>query len=479
MPRIQVVCQVGICALGFDEPRLHVDCDMKPTRSLADWLQRRGRTARAYPMGSGDRSYQMEMISRNRIELSKGRNPLDVAPCGSGKSWLACKTAQLATEKNKSIGFVTVRRGLVADISRRLTGFGVPHGIQMAGCEDNDHPTKVVSIHTAIARGLTLNVSCLFLDEGHLFLSEEFQAFVNRHRHIPRVVLTASPWNASGFGLHRIADSIVLGPTPQFLIDAGFLVPTRIFTRHVPDVAKCDANKSGEFNEEQLSTVMSRPAIVGDCVKEWLLRANGLPTIVHSVNRKHSELIAKKFEKAGVNAVCIDANTADAERARVFDDMCRDAPPKPYSLLLDLAGNCVHFGFPEDEREWSLADHDPKKPHASALSVRRCDKCWFTYRAHSPKCPECGNAYAPTQRRIREKREELVELKREIKEKAIENWRSRAGDDTRREKFRKLVEEGRAKGWKPYAAIMRYQAIFKEEVPQEWKGDAFRRTPAI
>ncbi len=477
MPRIQAVVQVALTSIGFDEPRLHVDIDMRPTQSQADWLQRRGRTGRAYPSIHGDRSYQTDLILKARAALAAKQNPLLVSPCGSGKSWIACKIAQLAGERGRSIGFLTVRRALVQDISQRLTGFGVPHGIVMADYTDNAHPTKVASIHTVAARNLTLDVSCLFLDEAHLYLSEEFSAILARHSHIPRVLLTATPWRADGQGLGRIADTLIQGPTPQALIDAKFLVPSRIFTRHMPDTSKLDVNKSGEFNEGQLEALMNRPTIVGDAVKEWLYRANNLPTIVHAVNRKHSEAIAYRFQNAGVNAVCIDANTPDDERKRVFDDMCRDAPPKTHSLLLDLAGNCCHFGFPEDDREWSLDDHDPKKPHASALSVRRCDKCWFTYRASTAQCPECGNAHVPTQRQIKEKAEALTELRREQKQKAIDKYRSNSDEEKRREKFLKLIEEGREKGWKPFAAIARYKAIFKEDIPPAWKSDAFRKAP--
>lgn len=462
MGRIQVVTTVGICELGFDEPRLSVDIDMKPTQSVSSWLQRRGRVGRAWPPVGGDRSYQTKAILDCRAELKAKRNPLLVLPCGAGKSFIACKIAQLATQRGRSIGFLTVRRALVADISERLTGFGVQHGVIMPGYSDNAHRTKVASIHTVAARDLTLDVDCLFIDEAHLYLSTEFSAVLARHSHIPRVMMTATPWKANGQGLGRIADSMVLGPSTEDLIFGGFLVPSRVFTRHVPDTSKVAVNESGEFNEGQLATVMSQPKIMGDAVKEWLYRAGGRPTIAHCVNVKHSQAVAERFMKAGVHAVAIDADTPDAERKRVFDDMCRDAQPKEQSLLIDLAGNCLQFGFPEDPREWTLEDRDPKKTAPAALSVRRCEKCWLTYRSSTPSCPECGNAYVSTQREINEKAAELVELRRTQKDKAIEKFVDGADEKKKVEKFAEYLATAKAKSYKQGWAWGRYTALFKE-----------------
>lgn len=473
--RVQVVVNVSTVYIGADYPALHVDIDMRPTQSLHDWIQRRGRVQRAWPAIQGDRSYQEDLISSFAAELAAKRNPVGVSPCGSGKSWVACRIAQRAHAKGKSIGFVTVRRVLTHDISSRLTAFGVPHGVIMPGYTDNHHRTKVASIHTLASRGITLDVDCLFLDEAPIFLGNEFLEVVKRHAHIPRVMLTAAPVRADGMGLGRIGDSIVMGPTIQELIDKKFLVPTRIFTRDVPDTSSLDVNASGEYNEPQLEALMSRPAIMGNAVKEWLYRANGLPTIVHAVNLAHGAKIVKKFQDAGVNAVLISADTPDAERKRVFDEMCENSPPKKEALLLDLAGNVPErFGAPESDRQWTLADIDPKKPHQAVLAVRRCDKCWFTYSGHTAKCPECGNAHVPAVREIREKAAALVEYRQQQKAAAIDRWASKVD---RHEEFLKMVEEGRKKGWKPYAAIARYKAIFKEEIKPEWKSDAFRKTP--
>ena len=195
---LKIVSQVGLVSIGFDAPFIGCDCDCKPSGSLPDWIQRRGRHKRAFPAPQGDRSYQLDLINRSRESIRASRDPLIVMGCGGGKSYLACLMAKSAHDKGKAIGFLTVRRALVKDLSARLDIFGVPHGIVMDGYTDNLHRTKVVSIHTAAARDITLDVDLLFLDEAHLYLSPAFKAVVDRHAHIARIGLSASPARSDG-----------------------------------------------------------------------------------------------------------------------------------------------------------------------------------------------------------------------------------------------------------------------------------------
>lgn len=467
MSRIQIVCQVNLVSLGFDRPEIHVDLDLRPSESVSDWLQRRGRVARAWPMPAGDRSYQTTIISRAGEELSAKRNPLIVAGCGAGKSWIACKVAQLSHQRGKAIGFITPRRLLTDDISGRLHSFGVPHGIVMAGRKDNEHRTKVASVHTLASRGIRLDVDCLFLDEAHLYASGEFYEVVKVHEGIPRVLLTATPWRSDGLGLGRLADSMILGPSSIELQQAGFLVPPRIYSPVIPDTKGIDVNSSGEYSEPQLEALMSKPGILGNCVKEWLHKAKNLPTVAHCVSVKHAEKVAAKFQVAGVNAVVITADTPDAERTRVFDDMCAGSPPKKESILIDMAGNCAkRFGFPDEPFEWTLADRDPKEKRDAPMTVRRCEKCWLTFGGHIRTCPECGNPHVTNAKEVKEHEAQMMELKRQ---KALRRQDSPANQELFGI-YRDFAATCKSKGYKAGWAIMQYKAK-TGSFPPKWMRD--------
>lgn len=427
---LKVVSQVGLVNLGFDCPPIGCDIDARPSVSLHDWLQRRGRAARAFPGVKGDRSYQLRLIDGIRDALRAGRTPLVVSPCGSGKSYIAAMLAESAKRKGKSIAFITPRRVLVTDISDRLTNFGVEHGVIMADRTDNQNRTKVASIHTLLAREIKLNVDLIFVDEAHLFLTEERLRFLQEHSHIRRVCLTATPVKTDGTGLNRIADKIVLGPTPQELIDWGFLVPSKVYAPDVPDISKLRV--SGEdLNENEVASVMMAPGIVGNIVKHWRCYGENRPTIVHACNIAHSKSIVERFNAAGIPAAHIDASNSDRERQEVFDRLIINAPHKKDSVLIDLAGNTsLRFGFPEDDREWTLEDQirSPLSPHTQSLSVRRCPQCWYTFRASQSKCPGCGNQHVPEQRTIRERNEQLVRQRTDAKAEAKKSLQQQLED---------------------------------------------------
>lgn len=462
MGKLRIVSQVGIAHIGFNAPAIGCDIDARPSGSIYDWLQRRGRGQRPHPVPQGTRSYQDKWIADTRAALIAKQTPMMVGPCGAGKSYIACKMAALAQQKGKAIGFVTIRRVLVDDLSSTLSSFGVPHSILMEGRTPSAHRTVVASIHTMASRDSTLDVDAVYFDEAHLLLSPAFRAVVERHRHLPRILMTATPGRSDQQPLRLLADTIVMGPTTQQLIDMGYLVPTRLFAAELPDVTGVDIN-----NEEDCAKLMNRPGLNAKAVKQWKLHGEDRPTIVHACNVAHSKSVVEKFLAAGIEARHLDASHSDAERDDTFAELQLNAPAKKDVILLDLAGNAYsRFGLPEDDREWSLDSSEPPsaKPREQALSLRRCPECLAVFRAYTDQCPECGKGYAPTQRRIIERDLELKEIAK--KEKA----ERQAGmtDDVKLAILKRIVEAGRAKGNKPFAAVFKYKSATGEDLPREW-----------
>lgn len=455
---LKIVSQVGLVQIGFDAPFIGCDCDCKPSGSLSDWVQRRGRHKRAYPTPLGDRDYQFDLINRSRESLRARRNPLICLGCGGGKSYLACLMAQSAHAKGKGIGFLTVRRALVKDLSDRLTDLGVPHGIIMDGYRDNGHRTKVVSIHTAAARDTTLDVDLLFLDEAPLFLAPAFKAVVDRHAHIQRISLSASPARSDGQPMSLLADDLLMGPSTQTMIGRGFLVTTRVFIAGNPEVTMEDI-----ASEDKLAAIMNKPGLNGNIVKQWILRGQSRPTIVHAVNVAHSKAIVDRFLAAGIEAAHIDSESSDSEREAVFARLAKNAPAKQDAILLDFAGNCLRFGHPDDDQEWSLdSDGSPSlKPNKSALAIRNCKACLFAFRSAIDTCPNCGAAHVPTQKKIIERDLEMTELNRAQKAASIERYASKATDEQKIAKLAEYLRLAKIKSYRQGWAFGRFAAVFK------------------
>ena len=202
-----------------------------------------------------------------------------------------------------------------------------------------------------------------------------------------------------------------------------------------------------------------KPGITGNIVKEYLYRAAGLPAVVHACNVAHSKSIVERFNAAGVPAVHIDSTSSDDERDEAFARLKMIARPKTHSILIDMAGNTLRFGFPEDVREWTLADTDPSnsKPHAAAMAVRRCPKCWYCFKASTEKCPGCGNKHVPEQRAIIERQAALVEKKRATKE-AAKDRAAKLPEDELMQTFLALNRVAKAKGYAPGWVKIQYHA---------------------
>lgn len=477
MSRLKIVSQVGLVHIGFNCNAIGCDIDARLSLNLSDWLQRRGRGQRAYPTPQGSRDYQQKIITEARAEIAAKRNPMITMGCGAGKSFSVCEMAALAQAKGKSVAFVTVRRALVLDLSNTLKHFRVNHSILMDGYDYTGHGSVVASIHTMVARGSQIDADLFVFDEAHLLLSPGFKAVVDRHAHKPRIFLTATPARADQQPMRLLADSMLFGPSTHDLIQRGFLVPTRLFTAATPDVSKLQTNDN-DFNEAQAEALMNRPGLNGHAVKEWKRVGEDRPTVIHASGVAHSKALVEKFIKAGIFAKHLDSSHSDTERADAFGELQLNAPPKKDVILLDLAGNAYcRFGMPEDDREWSLDGNDAPsiKPREAALSIRRCPKCFFSFRSYQDQCPECGEGYIPTQRKIIERDMQLQEMRLEKKKAAIAAQQQKMTPEKKLEKLKDIVAAGKKAGHKPAAALMKYKFSTGEPVPQEWMRYVFKR----
>jgi superfamily II DNA or RNA helicase len=211
------------------------------------------------------------------------------------------------------------------------------------------------------------------------------------------------------------------------LIDLGFLVPARHFAPSIPDL-KGVKIQNGEFNQHQIYERMA--TLTGDVVGHWVQHGENRKTLFFGVNIEHSKAVAEKFRAAGVRAEHIDADSTDAKRDFVQDQlmtgqldvicnvgiMCTgvDIPPlaciimgrptqsrnlfvqqagrgtrvfpgKKDFLLFDHAGNWTRHGYTTTELE---VDLDGKIKEKFEPKPKRCLECYDVYVGSV--CPNCG-----------------------------------------------------------------------------------------
>jgi len=470
------------------------------------------------------RDYQLRDLDQIRALIRAGRRRiLLVQPTGAGKGTLATFMIQGAVARGKRVIFLVNRRELVKDLSKRLDRLGLDHGVIMG-----THPRRkprlsvhVASVDTLHRRPHVPPADLLFIDEAHFSVSPIYSQVLERYPTAVLIGMTATPVRLSGEGLDEIYQDLVLGPSVADLTARGYLVPDRVFA---PGGSQPDLNtvkpSTGDFNQKQLAEVCDRTKLVGDIVDHWKRLAADRKTVVFGVDQQHARHIAEQFRCQGVEAVHVDAETPDAERDRIWEDLdngplpvvCsvgvisygwdhpivsavvlarptqslalhlqqigrgkRPAPGKCDLLILDHAGNTGRHGFSDDPRDWSLdgkgvrgrADVDVR-----ALSVRMCRQCWAAFSSTLDRCPYCGAPYQKQARDIETVAGELEEIRRQQKLDAIDAWRERQGQDERRRKYEEWAAEGRAKGYKPAWPAVRFHVVYKTWPPRVWQREA-------
>ena len=165
----------------------------------------------------------------------------------------------------------------------------------------------------------------------------------------------------------------------------------------------------------------------------WQKHGEDRQTLVYAVSVRHAQNLVAVFNDAGIPAGVLLGDTPTAERARLLDRFqdgtiralvnvavategfdlpdaaCvvltrptmslslylqmagRGLRPKQDGgdcVILDLAGNSLRHGLPEEEREWSLRPRGMQPP--GEYPVLRCPNCEGLSPAASHRCNHCG-----------------------------------------------------------------------------------------
>lgn len=403
--------------------------------------------------------YDHQCLMRDdvRTALGKYRSAIVCAPPGTGKTrlakWILASYANRPQNQNESgkALFVVHRRGLVDNASHSFSESpSLPHGLIMSQRKQNLAETvQVASIDTVNAwycdgsqyTGDTFDL--IVFDEAHAHISK-LRSMLGPHNkkreahgYYPAFVmgLSATPQHRE---LNQVFNKIVNGPTPQWLIENGFLKPFRYFSCTQGDKNKL-VKRGDDYTENSVSEAME--GLAGSMVSDWKRLSEGRATVGFFPRRSHAEEAAAMFRAAGVRAAYLDGNTPDNERLQMFDDlnegridyianvgviergtdiprigcvqMCvfvgsivrwlqmigrgsRIHPAVQDCIVLDHGDGVQKGWFFEDTVQWSLDwGNRPSKTHHAA-AVMQCPKCRMTYRGGKCKC-----GYEPTKKERR------------------------------------------------------------------------------
>jgi superfamily II DNA or RNA helicase len=233
---------------------------------------------------------------------------------------------------------------------------------------------------------------------------------------------------------------------------------------------------------------MNRPTVTGDAIAHYLRLCNQKRAIAFCCSAQHADSVAAEFNRSGVPAATLLGTTPADQRDQLvrqfaagtiavlvtvdvvsegFDcpaaeaaillrptqslglylqqvgRVLRPAQDKPHALILDHVGNVHRHGWPDDPRDWTLADRPTRARSAgdAAPSVRTCPQCFAAFKP-APICPCCGAPCAPVQQR------QLRQVDGDLKELQREGVRQRTSERRSARTLQDLIRVGYARGMK-------------------------------
>jgi superfamily II DNA or RNA helicase len=413
------------------------------------------------------RPYQHQLLEDIRDAMRAGhRRILAVMPTGSGKGTTIAAMVASAAARNHRVLILAHRAELIADLSQRIHGFGINHGVIAAGYrEDMRQSVQVGSVQTVVRRLDRIPPpSMVIQDEAHhLVAGNMWGKVINSWPQAYLIGKTATPERLSGEGLGDghggFFTAMVEGPDAAWLTEQGFLVRARVFAPPGIDLSavKRFDTKKGRHDADD---ILRQGQAMGDAVSHYRRTIadvyNGT-AIAFCCSVAHAEAVAEAFREQGIPAATLDGTMDRGIRRRTIADLgagvlkvltscdiisegtdipsvtgaillrptdslglhlqqvgrvLRPCPGKPYAVINDHVGNTLRHGLPTDPREWSLEGRpkgQSRKP-SDAIPIRICPSCFSAIPSAANPCPECGHEVEQARRKLEVVEGDLREL---------------------------------------------------------------------
>lgn len=449
------------------------------------------------------RDNQAQVIERLRESFARCRSVLACCPTGFGKTVLSAFMLGTARQRGKSAWMIAHRDFLLDQTAATFSQVGIPYGFIAAGRPYNPaHAIQIVSIGTAQRRLDRLTPPDIIVwDECHHIASASYRKIYQWAARSRHVGLTATPTRLDGRGLDEFFDELVTGPTVAQLMAGGFLSQYRAFAPSAPNLTGVHTI-AGDYNRGELGGVMDDGVIIGDMVRHYRERADGKRAIYFGVSVTHSRNIIDCFQRSGISAVHLDADSSSTDRRDAARRMASGdifvisnvdlmgegfdlsaqaecdcpvecvglaRPTKSLSLhlqqigralrpksepaiILDHAGNLLRhgLGLPDDPRAWSLKGIDRRTAASrEGPAVTQCSACFGVHRAGLMACPYCGTGRVAQAREVEEVDGELREIDRAaMLAKEIERKARDQREQFEARTLAELIQLGRRRSYK-------------------------------
>ena len=368
-------------------------------------------------------------------------------PTGSGKTRIAGELLSGWLKGGRKAVWLTHRKELAAQTEGMLREAGVTATANMQWTPHTNAPTLlngvvILMAQTVSRRSGRANVwdgynrsDLMIIDEAHHATADGWARAMKQWPG-PVVGMTATPWRLSlKEGFDHLFRELHCGPQVAALQSDKWLCQARVMLP--PEGERVQAGQvdyTGDYTESGIELAnKDRDVWTAGALRFWQKHCEHRQTVVYAVSVRHAQNLVAMFSDAGVPTGVLLGDTPTAERAKLIDQFqdrtvralinvavategfdlpdaaCvmltrptmslslylqmvgRGLRPKQDDgdcVILDLAGNSLRHGLPDEERDWSL---QPRSEQPSGESpVVWCQKCESLSPAGSHQCRNCG-----------------------------------------------------------------------------------------
>lgn len=390
------------------------------------------------------RPHQQQVLTELRKSWKTNKTHIVSAPVGFGKTAVAAAITHGFISRGLRVLFVAPYTTLVNQTAKRFMEYGLPQpGIIWQQHEWTD-PNNLIQIASAdtLIRRVPPDVDLIICDEAHIR-----RAKLNKlidETECPTIGLSGTPYPT---WMSKVYENLVKVTTMRELIEQGYLSDYDVYAPTNPSMKGVKTTSlaafGNDYNEEQIAEIMNGAQIVGDIVENWIENGENRPTICFAVNVLHANHLTNEFNRAGVQAEVMTAETPQEDRTMIikrFEDgitkiICnvgvliagfdsdvrciiyarptkseirwvqslgrglRTAKGKDKCLIFDHSGTVHRLGFPCSIEYDELQTGEDKEPEKQARKEREkkekqpkeCGKCKYMKPAGVYICPRCGH----------------------------------------------------------------------------------------
>lgn len=369
------------------------------------------------------RDYQSKAIDDVRAAYAAGRrSPCLVMPTGAGKTIVAVAIILSALARGKRVLFLAHRKELIDQTVDKLTGSGLDLGMLRViraqhGWGSPTAPVVVASVPTLAGANWDASkpsADLVILDELHHVAAISFRRVVDAYPRAHFLGLTATPCRGDDRPLSDVCDALIIGPTVRQLIDAGHLVPVRVWSPNrqlnTSEIARtpldayreqCNGERAIIFcrdiaHAESEAVIWGCPVVHGKLpVKQ---RSEILAAFAHGKHQAITSVgvLTEGWDDPGCSVAIFARSIGHAGLyLQMSGRVLRPSPGKTKATILDLHGSCrdPNIGLPDDDRVFSLDGHGMPPIYREAL--QQCRRCGSMFKV-ADQCPYCGTL-APAQ----------------------------------------------------------------------------------